>query len=276
MIDDISAQTFGTALRNYYRAHGRHDLPWRLPGADGHFDPYAIMVSEIMLQQTQVARVIPKYRQFLERFPAPAVLAAAPPGDVLRVWNGLGYNRRAKFLHLAARRIVSDYGGQLPDSAAELAKLPGIGANTAGAILAYAFGRRTVFVETNIRTVFIHHFFHDRTGIPDRQILELVERTLPSREGQPIRQWYWALMDYGVHLKQTVGNLNRRSRTYARQSRFEGSRRQIRGQIIRLLSTGSRTVPELQRHIKDERLAAVLQELRNEHLISKRGLRFSL
>jgi len=269
----MAERTFQTVVREYYRAHGRHDLPWRLADAAGNFDPYKVMVSELMLQQTQVSRVIPKYREFLAKFPTVSTLAESPLAEVLRAWNGLGYNRRAKFLHQAARRIIDEYNGAFPQAASTLQTLPGIGPNTAGAIAAYAFNQPAVFVETNIRTVFIHHFFHDQTAISDKAIIELVEQTL-DRDNP--RQWYWALMDYGSYLKQTVGNPNHRSRQYAKQSKFEGSKRQIRGQVIRLLAQDTHTQAELQARIHDKRLKIVLNELLDENLILQHGARFSL
>lgn len=270
MITDDSA--FRETVWDYYRAHGRHDLPWRLPESDDSFDPYKIMVSELMLQQTQVGRVLPKYQLFLERFPTVADLAAAPLGEVLRVWSGLGYNRRAKFLHQAAQRAQADYGGTFPQTVPALVKLPGIGPNTAGALLAYAFNQPVVFIETNIRTVFIHHYFNDHEAVADKEILALVAKTLDHEHP---REWYWALMDYGAYLKQAVGNLNRQSRSYARQSAFHGSRRQIRGQVIRLLGQGPQTRARLAEQIADDRLAEVLAELIQEQLI-RRNSRYYL
>jgi A/G-specific adenine glycosylase len=261
-----------TAWQHYHQA-GRHDLPWRLAEPDGSFDPYKIMVSELMLQQTQVNRVIAKYDEFLALFPTVAVLAAAPLGDVLRAWSGLGYNRRAKFLHQAAQQIQSEYGGVFPQTAPALVALPGIGVNTAGAILAYAFNQPVVFIETNIRTVFIHHFFDDRDGVADAEIFALVSETLDHE--QP-REWYWALMDYGAFLKQTVGNRNRQSKSYAKQSTFHGSRRQIRGQVLRLLGQRPHTATELAEQIADERLPGVLTDLVAEQLIRLQGRSYTL
>jgi A/G-specific adenine glycosylase len=265
-------EDFQRVVWDYYRAHGRRDLPWRVPEADGSFDAYKILVSEVMLQQTQVARVIPKYHLFLKQFPSIAALAAAPLADVLRAWNGLGYNRRAKFLWQCASRVASEFGGKLPDSSAGLAQLPGIGANTAGAVMAYAFNKPVLFVETNIRTVFIHHFFPGKSDVTDRQILNLVAQTLPDEP----RQWYWALMDYGSHLKQTVGNLNSLSKHYTKQSRFEGSKRQIRGQVLRLLGERPHEVSELQEQIADNRLADVLRDLAAEGFIAKTARSYRL
>lgn len=268
MIDDVAKREFQTEVWDYYHAHGRDELPWR-----SAIDAYHIAVSELMLQQTQVGRVILKYRQFLEQFPSVHDLAAAPLGDVLRAWNGLGYNRRAKFLWQAARQVVKDHGGIFPDQPDELITLPGIGRNTAGAILAYAYDRPVVFIETNIRTVFIHHFFNDQANVTDKAILELVAGTLDKEHP---REWYWALMDYGSYLKQMVGNLNRLSKTYARQPAFQGSRRQIRGRVLKMLGTGPFTRTQLEEEIQDERLADVLKDLVDEQLVRRRGQTYHL
>lgn len=269
MIDDSAKHLFQTEVWDYYHQHGRHDLPWREAGPDA----YHVTVSELMLQQTQVGRVIPKYQQFLKQFPTVQSLAAAELGDVLRVWSGLGYNRRAKFLWQAARQVVQDYNGVFPEQAGELIKLPGIGTNTAGAILAYAYNQPVIFIETNIRTVYIHHFFHDHTDVADKAILALVTETVDHEHP---REWYWALMDYGAHLKQTVGNVNRQSRTYTRQSTFQGSQRQVRGQVLRLLGGGPHTHAKLQKQIADARLPAVIEDLLNEGLIQRSGKSYRL
>jgi A/G-specific adenine glycosylase len=270
MAQDLDA--FTKTVWDYYRAHGRHDLPWRLPDADGRFDPYKIMVSEIMLQQTQVPRVLPKFAAFTTQFPSFAALADAPLAAVLQAWSGLGYNRRAKFLWQAAQVVQQEYGGEVPQTVPELVKLPGIGANTAGAVLAYSFNKPVVFIETNIRTVFIHHFFADDTAVHDRDVADLVAQTLPDNA----REWYWALMDYGTHLKQTVGNLSRNSAHYAVQSKFEGSRRQIRGQVLRTLGVGAATAGQLAQSITDERLPAVLADLLAEGLVQQAGAYYKL
>jgi A/G-specific adenine glycosylase len=272
MIDDNAKHLFRTKVWDYYHGHGRHDLPWRQAGKGG-FDAYHVVVSELMLQQTQVSRVIAKYHLFLERFPTVHSLAEAPLGDVLRAWSGLGYNRRAKFLWQTALSVTQNYHGIFPGQRNELIKLPGIGSNTAGAILAYAYNRPAVFIETNIRTVYIHHFFHDRANVTDKAILELVAETLDSEYP---REWYWALMDYGAYLKQSLGNPNHRSTTYTKQSTFQGSRRQIRGRVLRLLGTGPRTAAELQQQIPDKRLPAVLDTLSDERLIRRRGKAYRL
>jgi A/G-specific adenine glycosylase len=226
-----SASDFRDTIYSHYALHGR-DLPWRnSPG------PYGVYVSEIMLQQTQVDRVIPKYGSFMERFPGFSGLAAAPLEEVLREWKGLGYNRRALALHRAAGIIVSEWNGALPADPASLEKLPGIGRATAASICAYAFNLPVVFIETNIRAVFIHFFFGNSDIVSDREIYHLAEKALdrdnPSR-------WYNALMDYGVMLKREYGNPARKSRAYRKQPKFQGSNRQFRGRILEhILSRGA-------------------------------------
>lgn len=292
-------QAFIDKVLNYYAEHGRHDLPWRLPEADGSFDPYKILVSELMLQQTQVPRVIPKFHDFSRQFPSVKTLASAPLGDVLIAWQGLGYNRRAKFLWQAAQKIVQDFAGVLPNDQAALESLPGVGANTAGAVRAYAFNEPTIFIETNVRTVYIHHFFHDQADVPDNAIRDLLEQTLlelgkraapvrPRGEAGSIpagatgkteglsRMFYWALMDYGTYLKQTVGNASRASKHYAKQSKFSGSLRQIRGQVLRLLSGGAMAEAALLAALHDDRAPAVLNDLVNEGLVREQAGRYRL
>lgn len=264
---------FQKTIWQYYQQHGRHNLPWRLVGPDGSFDPYSIMVSEVMLQQTQVNRVVPKYQDFLQVFPSLEVLARAPLSQVLTLWSGLGYNRRAKFLWQAAQAAMETYSGTLPRHRAELIKLPGIGPNTAGAIIAYAYNEPVIFIETNIRTVYIYHFFEGQTAVADTSITPLLQETLPPAH---IREWYWALMDYGTYLKQTVGNAGRSSRGYVKQPKFHGSRRQIRGQVVRLLTQRASTITELMAAIVDERLLSVLEELVQEGLIERDGLLYRL
>ncbi len=252
------------------------------------------MVSEIMLQQTQVARVIPKYQEFLEVFPNVKTLATAQFSEVLQVWSGLGYNRRAKYLLEAAKAINTI--GQFPKNTEALEKLPGIGKNTAGAICVYAFNQPEVFIETNIRTVFIHHFFKNQTDIDDKHILSLVKATLPQEgKEQPEwrinsapgagdktvglshhREWYWALMDYGSFLKATVGNVSKHSKHYTKQSRFEGSVRQLRAAVLRALLSGEKSMSQLQEICNDDRLESVTIVLRKEGLISKENDKFRL
>lgn len=255
---------FQQTVLTHYQDHGRHDLPWRQPGSDGRFDPYRILVSELMLQQTQVSRVIPKFAAFLDTFPSAAALARAPLSAVLIAWQGLGYNRRAKFLWQAAQMIDGQWQEKWPRTVGELVALPGVGVNTAGAIAAYAFDVPVVFIETNIRSVVLHHFFKGQTDVPDSEVTAVMEQTLPEQDW---RGWYWALMDYGTFLKQTVGNTARASRSYAKQSAFKGSRRAVRGAVLRELATGPVTRQALSERVADERLDSVLDDLAREQLI---------
>jgi A/G-specific adenine glycosylase len=269
----LLTEEFRAIIYEYYDHHGRHDLAWRQSEPNGSFDPYKILVSELMLQQTQVSRVTPKYQEFLSSFPTLDSLAQASLGNVLKAWSGLGYNRRAQYLHRAARQITEAYDGKFPATIESLITLPGVGHNTAGAVLAYAFNLPTVFIETNIRTVYIHFFFPDMELVSDHDITSLVEQTLDHENP---RYWYWALMDYGSYLKHDVGNVGRISRVYTKQSKFEGSRRQVRGQVIRQLKSGSQDFKQLQHDIVDDRLASVLEQLVSEGLIQKNGHIFSL
>jgi A/G-specific adenine glycosylase len=217
-----------------------------------------------MLQQTQVSRVLIKYAEFLEKFPTVQTLAQASLGDVLIAWQGLGYNRRAKFLWQAAQMVVREWRGGFPASPEDLVRLPGIGKNTAGAVMAYAYNQPAIFIETNVRTVYIHEFFKDAEAVPDKDISALLQQTIMPDSP---RIFYWALMDYGTYLKKTVGNASVRSAHHVRQSPFEGSRRQVRGAVLRSLSSRGLSWQELASAIADERLAAVLQELAAEGMI---------
>ena len=223
-----------------------------------------------MLQQTQVQRVIPKYHEFLEYFPHALSLAQASLGDVLRVWSGLGYNRRAKYLHDAAQTLTERAGSWNYEA---LVACRGIGPNTAAAVVVYSYNQPRIFIETNIRTAFIHYFFADVVSVKDAAILEKVHTTLDVKEP---RQWFWALMDYGAYLKKTHGNLNKLSKSYTKQSPFQGSKRQIRGTVIRLLAVAPQTFGQLEKQIPDTRLDAVLGELINESLIQQDGASYRL
>jgi A/G-specific adenine glycosylase len=184
-----------------------------------------------MLQQTQSSRVIPKYKAFLEAFPNARALAESSVRDVLSLWQGLGYNRRALLLKRTAEAIVTKYKGRFPKTQDELVALPGIGPYTASALMAFAYNTPTVMIETNIRAVFIHFFFPKSKKVPDAKLLPLIEKYMDREKP---REWYNALMDYGSMLKATVPNPSRKSKHHTKQSKFNGSMRQIRGAIIRL------------------------------------------
>lgn len=197
-----------------------------------------------MLQQTQVGRVIPKYKEFLKAFPTVHSLARAPLAKVFKIWSGLGYNRRAKYLHDAAKVIVEKYDSRIPREYKELRALPGVGDYTARAVRVFAFNESDILVETNIRTALIHHFYTSQTClhksdlcVTDAQVVSIAER---AAEGQDPREWHWALMDYGAYLKRSGVRNNHKSAHYVRQSKFEGSLRQVRGQILRYLMNGEK------------------------------------
>ncbi len=256
---------FRQKIYQHYRQHGR-TLPWRATT-----DPYHILVSEIMLQQTQVDRVLPKYELFISTFPDFPSLATAPLREILTVWQGLGYNRRGIALQRIAQRVVAEHGGQLPDTVETLRSFPNIGPATAGAICAFAFNKPAVFIDTNIRRVFIHFFFQDKNGVSDKEILPLVEKTLDSRTP---RRWYHALMDYGAMLTKEPDNPNRRSAHYSRQPPFRGSNREIRGQILRtLLERPSLTERELVQSVgkNPKRVKTAITQLIKEGFLTKKG-----
>ena len=241
----------------HYRRHGR-DLPWRRTRA-----PYAIVVSEVMLQQTQVSRVLPKYEQFLATFPTVFSLAEATIADVLSIWQGLGYNRRALALHRTAG-FVAGHQGIFPRTPVNLARLPGIGPATAAAVCVFAYDMPLPFIETNIRSAMIHHFFLGQTSVSDSELLPLVEATLDRADP---RRWYYALMDYGAWVKKTYGNPGRRSRHHAVQSRFAGSHRQLRAMVLRCLLSAqpaALSLRELKALLPDEVEGAVIRSVAEE------------
>lgn len=270
---------FRKVVWTYYKKHRRHDLPWRKT-----HDPYRILVSEVMLQQTQVERVIPFYRNFLKQFPTTKCLASSSLASVLKAWQGLGYNRRAKMLHQATKEVVEKYGGGFPKDAEALEELPGVGSYTARAVAAFAHNTDVIFIETNIRTAITYHFFSGKftiysKKIRDTQIAEILEKVLPKGKA---REWYAALMDYGAYLKQSGIHVNSHSAHYVKQKQFKGSDREARGAILRELAhcptpgVGQKRLVGL---LGDERVPQMktqLQKLRAEGMIQKRGKVFTL
>ena len=226
----LGKDEFVSIVREEGRAHYR-DLPWR--NLD---DPYAVLVSEVMLQQTQVSRVLGYWQRWMAAFPTVDALAAASTSDVLEQWQGLGYNRRALALKRTCDICSSQYGGQLPNSVDKLVELPGIGPATAAGVVAFAYDQPAVYIETNVRSVFLHHLFPDRDKVSDRQLMPFVADACPDAG---VRSWYYALLDYGSFLKTQVANPARRSAHYARQSPFAGSHREKRSFVLRcVLSSG--------------------------------------
>jgi A/G-specific adenine glycosylase len=262
---------FRRIVWKYYVGNKRDDLPWRKTR-----DPYKILVSEVMLQQTQVERVRPYYKEFLKKFPTVKALAAAPLGDVLIAWQGLGYNRRAKMLHEAAKEVVKIYKGKFPSSATQLEELRGVGPYTARAVAAFAYNEDVVLIETNVRTAVTHHFFNDKQRVDDKEIITILEKAFPRGKS---REWYAALMDYGSHLKRSGVRLNSKSKTYTKQSTFKGSAREARGAILKALAAGERSTAQLTKLLGPERRDQVkdqIKNLLNENIIEKRGRLFSL
>lgn len=245
---------FKKTVWDFYAKQGRHDLPWRKTK-----DPYKILVSEIMLQQTQVERVAPYYRKWVKEFPTVKALAAAPLSKVLTAWQGLGYNRRAKMLREAAKVIAKD---GFPKTAKELEKLPGVGPYTARAVMAFAHNADEVFIETNIRTAVMHHFFPRKKSVSDAEILVILEKAHPKGKA---REWYSALMDYGAHLKRSGTRLNAKTKGYTRQSKFNGSPREARGAILRALVTGPKSSSVLTGVYGPDRKGQILEQLKRLH-----------
>mgnify|MGYP001582631239 CR=1 FL=1 len=256
-------ENFKKLVWDFYRNSGRI-LPWRKTK-----NPYKILVSEIMLQQTQVSRVEQKYTQFMVAFPTLEILAKAPLSRVLAVWQGMGYNRRALALKRLSEAVLRDFKGKIPRDRKALESLPGIGKYTAGAVRAFAFNEPEIFIETNIRRVFIHHLFQDREGIHDFEILPIIEEALDRKNP---REWYWALMDYGSLLAKEIENPNKKSKHYVQQKPFKGSHREVRGKILKFLgSEGKSSVKKLEALLKlpQEKISQVLAELVSEGFIMK-------
>ena len=265
----MNLKSFRKQILNHDKKY-RRDFPWRRT-----HDPYRIMVSEIMLQQTQADRVVEKYQQFIAKFPTVQKLAAAKLKTVLTVWQGLGYNRRAKMLHDAARLIVKEHQGVVPRDTIKLEALPGIGPYTARAIATFAFNQPHIFIETNIRSVFIHEFFPKKKLVSDAVLLPLIEQTLDQKNP---RAWYTALMDYGAMLKKTKVNPSRKSKHYVRQSAFKGSDREVRGAIIKLLTVKKYTEATLVKTLPfaSTRVKHNLNKLVAEQLVKKRNHSYTI
>ena len=259
--NNLLLNNFKNCVWDYYRNHFR-SMPWR-----SDINPYYVMVSELMLQQTQVQRVLVKFDEFILKFPTIKSLADATLSDVLEAWIGLGYNRRAKFLKQSAEIIVNVRNNEFPQTLEQWISLPGFGKNTASAVLVYSQNEPLAFIETNIRTVFIHHFFEDFESINDKDIEALILATLDKDNP---REWYWALMDYGTFLKKEYGNISRKSSSYTTQSKFQGSFRQKRAKVLKEIVTRKVvSFDELQQitAYESEILESALEKLVQENFI---------
>lgn len=263
--------TFINTVWDYYKSNKRI-FPWRETS-----NPYHIFVSEIMLQQTQANRVIPFYTRFISRFLSIYQLANSTFSDIVRVWKGLGYNRRATYIHESAKIIVKKNKGIIPKDCTILDSLPGIGPNTACSIITFSYNIPTVFIETNIRTVYIHHFFDDaKNCVSDKGILTLVKETLDKSNP---REWYWALMDYGSFLKKQYPHLLQKSNTYEKQRPFVGSQREVRGKIVDLLIRKTcLNITEMKKHIRTKHdIDEIIHTMAKEKIIkiTKGSVRFT-
>lgn len=262
--------SFQTIIWSYYHEHGRA-FAWRETN-----DPYHIVVSEIMLQQTQTHRVAKKYFEFISKFPDFKTLAHASLRDLLLAWQGLGYNRRALALQKTAQKVMEEYEGILPANPELLVEFPGIGKATASSICAFAFNMPTIFVETNIRSVYIHFFFQEHSTVNDKTIIPLVEQTVDQKNP---REWYYALMDYGVMLKKKFPNPSRKSAHHATQSTFEGSDRQVRGLILKTLALSQPLSSTLLAQLINrdlDRVERIVEDLCNEGFIKKNNTLVSI
>jgi len=266
--ENLKIKNFQNIIRAFYKKNGRA-LPWR--NTD---DPYKILISEIMLQQTQVSRVLQKYEEFLKAFPTVKDLAKAPIKDVFSLWQGMGYNRRALYLKKTAEEILSRYNGKTPSDPSILLTFPGIGKTTAASVVTFSYNVPTVFIETNIRRVFIHFFFADKLNVHDKDIFPLIEKTLDRKNP---REWYYALMDYGNFLAKKE-NANHRSAHYKKASPFKDSNREIRGTLLRTLVDKTYTFAQLQKEIPfaEERIIENINTLVREGFIKEQNGKYAI
>lgn len=218
---------FQKTVWDFYHQNKREELPWRK-----NISAYRVWISEIMLQQTQVDRVILFFNNWMKQFPNIKKLADTPQSGLLRAWKGLGYNSRALRIKKTAEIIIKDYKGIFPKKYSEILKLSGIGPYTAGAICAFVSNEPVSIIETNIRRVYLHHFYSTEKNTHDQELMVLITETMDIENP---REWYWALMDYGSYLGKTIPNPNKKSRHYVVQKKFKGSDREIRGKVLEIL-----------------------------------------
>ena len=263
--DDSSLSLFRSSILDFYAHHGRQ-FAWRETS-----DPYRILLSEVMLQQTQTSRVEPKYELFLSLWPDFSSLAKAPLDELLFHWKGLGYNRRALNLRKSAL-LTEQWGWTIPPDEMAIASLPGVGKATTAALLAFSYQKRSLYLETNIRRVLLTCFFSEEEQVKDKELEKLLALLVADIED--VKSWYYALMDYGVLLKALLPNANTRSAHYTKQSVFENSNRQIRGQLIHLLAdTGakdSQQIVSILSRFEQERILSCLADLQKEGFVQEK------
>jgi len=260
-------KVFQGLIYSFYN-HKKRNFPFR-----ENITPYKVVVSEIMLQQTQTNRVAEKFIEFINKFPDFKSLAQASIEELLSVWQGLGYNRRAIALKMIAERIMSEFNGNVPKDMDSLTSLPQIGHNTASSILSFAYNIPTYFIETNIRRVYIYFFFSGKTEIDDKEIMELVKVSVDKDNP---RDWYYALMDFGTMLKKTHPELNKKSAHYRKQSKFDGSTRQVRGKVLKLLLEKPFSKREIIDKInyEEKKVIEILDALKKEGFIQEEQDKF--
>jgi A/G-specific adenine glycosylase len=256
---------FQKKVFSFYEKNKR-DLPWRKTT-----DPYKILLSELMLQQTQVKRVILYYEKWIARWPTIDALASASRSEVLQMWMGLGYNTRAMNLHTTARKIVATFDSDVLQAMKQYKELPGIGKYTSHAIQIFSTNADLITVDTNIRRILISEFKLP-TKIADKELWLLAEKCLPLGKS---RDWHNALMDYGA-LHMTSQKTGIKPKT--QQTQFEGSNRQIRAQILRCLLQKSMSFSELEKTVGIEktRLGAILDKMMNEKIIENKNKTYHL
>lgn len=268
---------FQKTILGWYKINKR-SLPWRRTK-----NPYKILVSEMMLQQTQISRVLPKYKEFLKEFPSLKALAKAPKSKLLKTWHGLGYWRRALYLQETAKIIEKEYQGKFPKDPKVLETLPGIGPYTARALACFAFNGKEAFIDTNIRRIYLHFFFPRKNVVSDKQILTVAQKAVLKNNP---REWHYALFDYGAEVLKDK-TINKRSKHYAKQSIFEGSFRSFRTKAVQFLlkQRGNKSThktlesllkKELARQKSSYSAQEVIESLLRDKLVRKTKIRYYL
>lgn len=265
----LTPRLFRGTVLGFYDSSARV-FPWR-----DTRDPYHILVSEVMLQQTQTSRVEERYPLFLKKFPTVKKLARAPQSEVLAMWQGMGYYRRARNLHRAAMVVCEEHGGVIPEDFKSLRRLPGVGDYTAAAVSAFAFNKPVAMIETNIRAVYLYAWYPDIRDVSDKELLSDIERTMDTKRA---RDWFYALMDFGVALKKARPGIHERSKHHVKQSAFEGSDRQLAARILKAVLAAKSPISvksmDLGLAIDQARLMKAVERLERDKLITRtsRGL----